>query len=93
MELPKVVIKDNFNEYLSGKEVKAALADAASAPLQPGEHVIAFKDSLAAVTDVPVPKQQQSHYIGIEGTVTHIEFVTDGPAALTDHQLLRVKKL
>ena len=93
MKLPKVVIKDNFNEYISGKEVKATLADSASAPLQTGEHVIAFKDSLAAVTDVPVPRQQQSHYIGIEGTVTRIEFVTDGPAALTDHQLLMVKKL
>lgn len=93
MELPKVVIKDNFNGYLIGEEVKAAVVGSAAVPLQPGEHVIAFKDSLAAVSDVPVPKQQQSHYIGIEGTVTRIEFVTDGPAALTDHQLLRIKKL
>lgn len=92
MELPKVIIKDNYNEYLNGKEVTAALAGSSSAPLQPGAHVIAFKDSIAAATDVPVPKQQQAHYIGVEGTVTEVEPLSRGHAA-ADRQLVRVRKL
>lgn len=92
MELPKVIIKDAYSEYLEGKEVKAALADSSSAPLQPGAHVLAFKDSIAAATDVPVPKQQQAHYIGVEGTVTEVEAVSSGHAT-SERQLIRVKKI
>jgi hypothetical protein len=33
---------------------------------------MAFKDTIAARSDVPVPKSQQSHYIGIEGTITKV---------------------
>jgi hypothetical protein len=92
MDLPKVIIKDDYNEYLEGKVVKAALASSASAPLQPGTRVIAFKDSIAAATDIPVPKQQQAHYIGVEGTVTEIELVATGYEP-SDRQTVRVKKL
>jgi hypothetical protein len=93
MDLPKVVIKDNYEAYLSGSEVKAALVDSSSTPLQPGQHVLAFKDAIAATTDMPVPKRQQSHYIGIEGTVTQIQPVTEGISAAAGRKLVCVKKL
>jgi hypothetical protein len=92
MELPKVIIKDNYNEYLEGKKVKAALIDAASAPLQAGSHVIAFKDSIAAASEVPVPKQQQSHYIGVEGIVTEVDIVS-AQRHSSERQLVSVQKL
>lgn len=93
MELPKVVIKDKYEAYLSGMEVKAARVDSSSAPLQPGQHVLAFKDAISATTDIPVPKRQQSHYIGIEGTVVETEPVIAGPSSMPDRQLITVKKL
>jgi hypothetical protein len=93
MELPKVVIKDNYDEYLSGREVKAARVGSSSAPLQPGQHVLAFKDAIAAATDIPVPKQQQAHYIGIEGTVTQTEPASAGHAGISDRELILVRKL
>jgi hypothetical protein len=93
MELPKVVIKDNYDEYLNGSEVKAARVDSSPAPLQPGQHVLAFKDAIAAATDIPVPKRQQSHYIGIEGTVTQTEPVAEDLSATTGRQFVRVRKL
>lgn len=92
MELPKVIIRGAYSEFLNGREVKAALADSSAAPLQPGARVIAFKDSIAAATDVPVPKQQQAHYIGVEGTVTEVEVVSSGHAT-SDRQLIRIKKI
>jgi hypothetical protein len=72
MEMPKVVIRDNYNDYLQGKEVVATFIEAAHKAVWPGERVMAFKDSIAARSDVPVPKSEQSHYIGIEGTVTKV---------------------
>jgi hypothetical protein len=92
MELPKVIIKDDYSAYLNGKEVKAALIDSVSAPLEPGNHVIAFKDSIAAASDVPVPKQQQSHYMGVEGTVTEIETVSANRHS-SERQLIKIQKL
>ncbi len=92
MELPKVIIKDNYAEYLNGKEVKASLVSSASSPLQPGAHVIAFKDSIAAASEVPVPKQQQAHYIGIEGTVTQVEPSSAG-RHVSERQVVRILKV
>ena len=93
MSLPKVVIKDHYDEYLNGEEVRAFLMDSVSAPLQPGEHVIAFQDSLAAATDIPVPKQQQSHYIGIEGAVTQTEVSLLPLGSTVERQQLMINKV
>ncbi|HEY0742032.1 MAG TPA: hypothetical protein VGD40_11250 [Chryseosolibacter sp.] len=88
MSLPKVVIKDNFNDYLNGKEVKATFISQTKEQAWPGEHVMAFKDAIASDTNVPVPKSQQSHFIGIEGTIT--EVVNDSGARNT--QFVKVVK-
>jgi archaeosine-15-forming tRNA-guanine transglycosylase len=70
--LPKVVIKSDFHDYLEGKEVEAAFVSNHPDQVWPGEHVLAFKDSVAATSDIPVPTSQLSHTIGIEGTVTQV---------------------
>ncbi len=88
MNLPKVVIKDNFSDYLDGKEVKAAFISQTKDQAWPGEHVMAFKDAIAAGTNLTVPKSQQSHYIGIEGTITE---VVNDPAA-NSTKFVKVKK-
>ena len=68
---PKVIIRDSYNDFLDGKEVRATLTGSKHTPIT-GERVMAFKHTIAAETDVTVPKSQQSHYIGIEGTITGI---------------------
>lgn len=89
MNLPKVVIKDNFTDYLDGKEVKATFITQSKEQAWPGEHVMAFKDSIAADTNVSVPKSQQSHFIGIEGTITQV--IND--AAAKNTQFVKVVKV
>lgn len=89
MNLPKVVIKDSFNDYLEGKEVKAAFISRTKEQAWPGEHVMAFKDAIASDTNVSVPKSQQSHFIGIEGTITKVE----NDAAAKNTQFVRVVKV
>lgn len=72
MELPKVVIKQNFQDYFAGKEVEASFVTKKDSEVWPGERVMAFKDSLAATSDIPVPSSEISHSIGIEGTITQV---------------------
>jgi hypothetical protein len=72
MDLPKVVIKQNFQDYLAGKEVEASVVSHPQKEVWPGERVMAFKDSLAATSNMPVPTSELSHSIGIEGTVTQV---------------------
>jgi archaeosine-15-forming tRNA-guanine transglycosylase len=89
MNLPKVVIKDNFSDYLNGKEVKATFISQTKEQAWPGEHVIAFKDAISAGTNLTVPKSQQSHYIGIEGTITKVE----NDATAKNTQYVRIVKV
>ena len=71
MDLPKVIIKDNYSDYLSGKEVEATLVSDKKS-IEKGMHVMGFHNSIAVNTAVPVPKEKQTHYIGVEGMVTDI---------------------
>ena len=80
MELRKVVIKDNFNDFLNGKEVEAALLPPLKNSISPGEHVLAFKDSIAATTNVSVPKEEMHRTIGVEGTVVSTSVKTNPSA-------------
>ena len=94
MELPQVLIKNNYYDYLNGNEVEATVVLPENGRIQPGEHVLAYRDSLATLYDVPVPKEMQSRYIGIEGRVTQLGFRgTDKPQNGARVQLLKVKKV
>jgi hypothetical protein len=71
MDLPKVVIKDSYSDYLSGKEVEATVVSE-KLHVEKGMHVMGFHNSIAVNTAFSVPKEKQSHYIGVEGMVTEI---------------------
>jgi hypothetical protein len=86
MELPKVVI-ENFNDFLRGKEVEAKPISS-EVLIERGAHVVAYKDSIAANTNIPVPREELHRAIGIEGTVTQI-----GLPQSEQQQILKVRKV
>ena len=58
-----------YHDYVEGKDVVCS-----SSLLQPGEHVMVFKDTIAATSSVPVPhSSQHSDSIGVEGIVTAVQ--------------------
>jgi hypothetical protein len=73
MDLPKVIIKDNYSDYLTGKEVEATVVSVGR-PVEKGMHVMGFHNSIAVNTGFSVPREKQSHYIGVEGMVTDIGY-------------------
>jgi len=73
MKLPKVIIKDDFENYLNGLEVDGKVKDKyAAEALAPGNRILAFKDAVASETSVAVPREKQSSAIGIEGKIMSI---------------------
>ena len=86
MDLPKVVIKENYTDYLNGKEVEATVIGKSA--VEKGMHVMGFHNSIAVNTGFSVPKEKQSHYIGVEGMVTEIHAV-----AADHHPRIKVIKL
>jgi len=70
MNLPKVIIKDNYEDYLNGKEVEATIVSEAT--IVKGMHVMGFHNSIAVNTFFTVPREKQHHYIGVEGLVTDV---------------------
>lgn len=85
MDLPKVIIKDDYTDFLNGKEVYATVVSKKH-PMEKGMHVMGFHNSIAVNTGVSVPREKQHHYIGVEGIVTDIN-----DAAMSDHQIPQVK--
>lgn len=77
MDLPKVIINDNYSDYLSGKEVEATLVSDKKL-IEKGMHVMGFHNSIAVNSTIPVPKEKQAHYIGVEGMVTDIREAVSG---------------
>ena len=73
MDLPKVIIDENYSDYLNGKEVVATVVSQKS-PVEKGMLVMGFHNSIAVNTGISVPREKQSQYIGIEGRVTEIQY-------------------
>lgn len=69
MDLPKVVINGNYTDFLNGKEVEAT-AVGSPTRLKKGMAVMGFHNSIAVNSNVSVPREKQSQYIGVEGLVT-----------------------
>lgn len=86
MELPKVVI-ENFIDFLKGKEVEARPISS-EVQIERGAHVVAFRNSIAARTNIPVPREELHSAIGIEGTVTQIALPQS-----EQQQILKVRKV
>lgn len=80
MNLPKVIINDNYSDYLNGKEVEATIVSDKQT-VEKGMHVMGFHNSIAINTSFAVPREKQSHYIGVEGMVTEVDATPDH-----DHQ-------
>jgi hypothetical protein len=78
MNLPKVIIKDNYSDYLTGKEVEATVVSN-DKPVEKGMRVMGFHNSIAVNTVFSVPREKQSHYIGVEGMITNVDY--DGTRA------------
>jgi hypothetical protein len=89
MNLPKVIIKDNYTDYLNGKEVEATIVSNKQ-PVEKGMHVMGFHNSIAVNTGFTVPKEKQAHYIGVEGMVTDIDY-NSSPDDNTPH--IRIVKV
>jgi hypothetical protein len=81
MDLPKVIIKDNYADYLNGKEVEATVVSDKQ-PVEKGMHVMGFHNSIAVNTTFAVPKEKQSHYIGVEGMITDINPADPHPSKI-----------
>lgn len=77
MDLPKVIIKENYADFLSGKEVEATVVSERRG-VEKGMHVMGFHNSIAVNTSVTVPKEKQAHYIGVEGMVTEVRDTSSG---------------
>jgi hypothetical protein len=92
MKLPEAIVKEKFSDYLKGNEVEATVVKTGAA-LYTGEHVLVYKDSIASTADVTVPKQEQSHYIGIEGTITQLGYRSQDQLNGQQTQLVKVKKI
>ena len=73
MDLPKVIINDDYADYLNGKEVDATIVSEKQ-PVEKGMHVMGFHNSIAINTGLTVPREKQAHYIGVEGMVTDIDY-------------------
>lgn len=72
MDLPKVIIKDNYADFLNGKEVEATVVTHKEHVVK-GMHVMGYHNSIAVNTAFTVPKEKQTHYIGVEGLVTDVQ--------------------
>lgn len=72
MNLPKVIINDNYADFLNGKEVEATIVSERDT-IEKGMHVMGFHNSIAINTGFTVPREKQSHYIGVEGMITDID--------------------
>jgi hypothetical protein len=76
--------KTNYHDYLEGKEVLCSASSLTTKNLREGEHVLVYRDTVAANTDVSLPKREmQSEYIGIEGLVTSVRSATDNQEGVT----------
>jgi hypothetical protein len=72
MDIPKAIVLGDYSDFLQGREVDARVPGPVTTDLLPGAHIMAFKNTIAATSTIAVPKTEQSHYIGIEGTVTQV---------------------
>ena len=89
MNLPKVIINDNYADFLNGKEVEATIVSERDT-IEKGMHVMGFHNSIAINTGFTVPREKQSHYIGVEGMVTDID---RSPASVYDKPHIKIVKV
>ena len=95
MDLKTVLLDNNkYHEYLNGQEVECPASKINTRNIQPGDHIMVYKDSLGVKTGVGVPtREKQSDYIGVEGTVTQVNKLAREEGDNTILQSLVIKML
>jgi hypothetical protein len=88
MALQEIYVK-GFDKYLAGDEIEAVCK---SQPVQEGDRVLVFKDSVAATIGIPVPRGKEDRSIGVEGIVTHAQVREPGGSG-SRNQLIRIRKI
>jgi hypothetical protein len=91
MKTHQILIK-NFTDYIDGREVDAITELKDNRVFHPGDHILGFRDSVAASSNVPVSHKLQDHSIGIEGTITAVE-VSKPAGGNTGIMKLKIKKI
>lgn len=89
MDLPKVVIKENYSDFLNGKEVEATVVSH-GLRVEKGMRVMGFHNSIAVNTGIAVPRDKQSHYIGVEGKVTEIHLSASSSQPVSKIRVVKV---
>jgi hypothetical protein len=74
MEPMKIMLKqEDYKEYLQGREVECSPERIPDKNIAPGDRIMVFKNTIASRMDVATPtREQQSDYLGLEGTVLHV---------------------
>jgi hypothetical protein len=91
MNLQVVYLKDNYHDYLTGAEVESTLSTK-NASMEPGQHVLVFRESIAATANIAITPGKESDNIGVEGLITQVRQVKDMNKGFTV-QYLKLKKL
>lgn len=66
------ILPEDFQQFVNGSEVNCTISNEKS--IQPGEEVLVYKDSVAAITDAATPtREKQDDYLGLEGIVTSVQ--------------------
>jgi hypothetical protein len=92
MNLETVFLEGNtYKAYLQGDEVESTFSTA-NKNMQPGQHIMVFRDSVAANSVLTVPADKESASIGVEGMITKVDCVTDLKKGVVE-QHLKIKKL
>jgi hypothetical protein len=76
MNLKSVYLRDNYTAYLEGAEVESTY-NALNQQIEPGQHILVFRDTPAAHLTIAVPADQESQNIGVEGMITQVNRITD----------------
>jgi hypothetical protein len=69
-QIPVITLKEDYNRYLQGDEVLITVN--LSDNIFEGDHVLVYRDSIPVKTNIAVPREKQSEYIGVEGVVTKL---------------------
>lgn len=91
MNLKSIYLNKVYNAYLEGAEVESTY-NAVNEKVEPGQHILAFRDTPAANVFITVPADKESESIGVEGIITQVNRITDLKSGDTV-QRVRLKRI
>jgi len=76
MHLKSIYLNKVYDDYLQGAEVESTY-NSLNEKVEPGQHIIVFKDTPASNVHITVAADQESKSIGVEGIITQVNRTTD----------------